>query len=444
MRVFARPCANHAFGDEDYEKVLTAWVDSHPCATVESLLGPLSQNMRGITSSSLVRVCPLLESFIESGCRQCILLPNRLEAAVISLVTKRPSLCKSTVSSRECFLITQHIVCHCKFLRAFARENEAPGKDRRYPKSGSIRRRLSATDWIVIRRVLSKVEIPKILGDRDEELCVSLEHPSSKGLKMALSTSSLASTIPFSDDGYPSFKDMAATLSSADEKPSAAIHGSLMEAIVAASSSSISASPKVTSSSSMMASPIAASRPSIASPLPDAKSVASVPGVLLDEDGWPIFPSMKTCSRRSPLADVEDEVAQPNYKLRKDAVLQARRSSMGPLADSKAAPAKKKPKLSSPPKMAGVVSKTTCCDQYNILETPLDKVSASSASDGRFEICGYVGGRRFHVCTLSRKAWGEGYVEFGNKIVDHCRMTGACKASALKYRDQLWSDRSGD
>ena len=158
-----RAKSNPMLGECEYQRCIEAWLNDNPVATPDSLLGPLIQSPQQITVAVLVRASPLVDRFVSSGCSQCILLNSRLESALMNVLDGRPSICKAGAAYTQAHLITQHVMTVCKYFRTFAREDSKPGKQRRFPKTGAIRRKLGVS-WAVIRPLISKIELPVTSG----------------------------------------------------------------------------------------------------------------------------------------------------------------------------------------------------------------------------------------------------------------------------------------
>ena len=96
----------------------------------------------------------------------------------------------------------------------------------------------------------------------------------------------------------------------------------------------------------------------------------------------------------------------------------------------------------TPAKKSKAAAPTTTVDYLSMCS--FQKVMVSVAQKGccRFEICAMVTtseglAKRMHVLTLHANSWGPTWEACGLKCAEHCRSTGATKASALKFRDSL-------
>ena len=220
----SRPLANHGVEQIDYEAVLTKWLKSSQYATIDMLLGMLIKSERSVTSTAMMRCIPIVDGFISVGCDSLCLLPIRLEMALVSTLSANPKLVKGGEAAvgLEAHNVAQHILIVLKILRAFIREEHKPASStgRRFPKTGAIRRRLAPSDWSLLRSVMNKVNLPDVSADSASLPSAParsrspLKQPIANACSIPLwvdrraRSSSPASTIPYSDDGFPNFDMM--------------------------------------------------------------------------------------------------------------------------------------------------------------------------------------------------------------------------------------------
>lgn len=124
----------------------------------------LREDTKGISAVSLLRALPLLHAFMEAGARQGVLLSYRLEAAALAMCAERPSLVAGRVQDAAA-MFAVHIGACFKVLRALVREDrqeQGARGGRRYPKTGHLRRRFNAADWVLLRRTMALLEMPDI------------------------------------------------------------------------------------------------------------------------------------------------------------------------------------------------------------------------------------------------------------------------------------------
>ena len=84
--------------------------------------------------------------------------PHRMESAWCMVFTDRPTLAGAS-PEHEALLVTIHLTCVFKIVRAMAREDKFPGPVRRYRRTGHLRRKFSAADIIMIRKTFALIEV---------------------------------------------------------------------------------------------------------------------------------------------------------------------------------------------------------------------------------------------------------------------------------------------
>ena len=378
-----RACANHDMSEELYIDILQTWLTKYPRSSLASILGPMVQHFRGVSTSTLIRAMPLMHMFIQRGATSAILLTGRLELAWGHVLSNNEGL---VISNRghEASMLTVHVQAVLKVLRALKREDDGPGSYRRFPKTGHLRRRLSIPEWAIIRPVLA--------------LLTGLKPEADSGSGDRVRSTSPASTIAWSDEGWPSFARLLS-----DE-------------------------------------PCDRSR--------------SPPGAIEDIQepcDWPSFGSLledvtKTrTSRRSlpslaracahgaePIADDNNEqgseqvpVATPSARTRKKTALEVRSANKQAKIPPKP---KAQPQAPSKPSVDDLVFKRVCVARTSE-DIPRCQVTAYVESDS--------GDKRIHVLTITESGWSSNFASASDKLAEFCRTPGCTKNKALSFRKSL-------
>ena len=399
---------------------------------------------------------------------QACLLGSKLETALICVFTDRPRLCKTESISREAHLVTQHVLVICKVLRAFTREDRFPttGSGRRYPRTSAIRRRLRPADWTVLRLVVNKVKLPG-LRDRDE---------SSSMESVVLPT--VTGRDRFDDDGFPDFARMvcdsnAAIVAAAVEVPTESDAVEVpkeMEAVEVPTESAaivVAAVEVPTKSDATLdeAAKVPTEIPMTADGFPDwARLVhrgASEAFVAKSDDTS--GPSPKRARVDEVSAPRVVPVCTPNYRMRKQMVLSARKAKdsrkrppttcearAATLDEGARAEKDNRPKpqtaceAPSSKQMLRTPPRVSEAPAAKLDDIPFDavKVAIATKGDVRYQITATVRThdgqkKRLHVCTLHEKSWGASWRDDGVKLADFCRRSGMTKSGVLVYKASL-------
>eukprot|EP00969_Alexandrium_andersonii_P048243 2117502-Alexandrium_andersonii.AAC.1 len=102
-----------------------------------------------------MRCLPLLDALVDKGAKQCVVLSHQFEAALSSILAKRPSL-SGNLTKFAAHDITNHVQTVCKVLRMVKREQDSVGKART-SKVGPLRKHLSSADRVLLSQTLAKV-----------------------------------------------------------------------------------------------------------------------------------------------------------------------------------------------------------------------------------------------------------------------------------------------
>ena len=154
-----RPMASHEMAEDTYVSIIREWLARYPAATVGALLGPYVKADRNVTCSTVMRSLGLVHDFVAAGQTQAVVLPHKMETGWCEVFTDRPTLASAS-ADHEALLVSIHLTCVFKVVRAIAWEDKFPGKVRRYARTGHLRRKLTAADMIMIRKTLALVEVP--------------------------------------------------------------------------------------------------------------------------------------------------------------------------------------------------------------------------------------------------------------------------------------------
>lgn len=436
-----RPLANHAMHEADYIDILQSWLQGFPQTSMSNLLGPLKMKPSEITPESLVRATPLIQKFVSEGASQCIFLVSRLENAVLHVLGKHKwASADQSSPATEAAMITQHLVVTSSMLRTIRREDEQSGKHRRFPKSSSLRRRMTSSDWAVVRPLLASIVLP---GPETRPLPTvaspskspaSSCSPSSAAKRASASlapaakktaTLNCAPEVEYDSNGFPIFRSLSDVYSD-----SVAEGKGILETTQA---------------------------PEGQQPLQtDAEDLSSV---AFDSEGWPVFQNMlqnrrsRPASAKPPLDQIASDGGGKDYEA--DAPIVAPRGwarkalalavRPGKRQASSARTSAKVPKLSV---KTPEPSLETPKPPYEMPEPSVDEVefervmsSQTSEKNARFEITAMIRldnkPKRLHVATLTRAKWGDSFAEKGNALLAFCKKSGATKAKALEFRAAL-------
>ena len=418
----SRAVANHDMTPEVYVDVMQTWLRKYPAASLSTILGPLVEDARGVSTTSLVRAMPLLHMFVERGAAMGVLLTYRLELAWARVLQDQPALVVSN-AGHDAAMLTVHIASVFKVLRAVKREDELPGSARRFPKTGHLRRRLTSADWAVLRPTMS------ILNE------------SSPGNSERMRSTSPASTAR-SEDGWPSF---ARLLSEGDldrsRTPTRALAGDAPD-----------------SDWPSFSSLLAGVRPSVSAMVAGEASTAFVkpvvpasvdndvglsicicaPSIVLTAGAKPVAPSCADDDAKSDAVPV----ATPNQRNRKKVALEIRSSKKAAKPPRPVEP--RQPEKPTRPQEHGAKPappinlsvEDTCFKRVRIARTKNEKVPRCQIT-AIVDVNGCE--KRIHVLTITLNGWGSSFSSAADKLEQFCRSQGATKNKAAAFRDSLYS-----
>ena len=137
-----RRVANASWDVGKYEAVLGSALDAEP-GSLSSRFGPFVTGATQVSAIVLLRALPLLDALLVAGQSSGVLHGQRVETALLSLLSRRPLLLGSAeVPLRVAHAFTDHLLAVLKALRTMKRENEVADTSRwarRYPNSGVAR-----------------------------------------------------------------------------------------------------------------------------------------------------------------------------------------------------------------------------------------------------------------------------------------------------------------
>ena len=383
-----RASSNPRVSEDDYVAILEAWLQTSPAATFSSLLGPYISLERESTPTSLIRASDLLKLFVKKGCDQCVLLGARLETAICRVLSTRPNLAGKE-PMKEAHLVANHVIAVCSMVRNMKREEDSPGRFRRYPKTSHIRRKMSTSDWIVLRPLLNGIKLITV----DESACTSAAVVSpastvkygddaSMGGSSALSAPSLTD-----DEGWPTFKKFDSTAVLA---PEFAI---------------------VPSTCHEQGKPLTM----VDWGCLDSDLLAK------DDDDYLLDMPLDKLEQKLPEA-VDEPIATPKYKQRKCKALEAK--SM-----RKHAALKPDKEVAVTNKIRNKIDKIAAntADVVEVDDLAFDKVfsTCTTEKNPRFQVTARVidsagKAHRVHVGTLSKMGYGESFASKGKQLVEFC------------------------
>lgn len=155
-----RRTANAEWGEEKYAAVLGAWL-LPMTGTLEARWGPFVKVVSQVSASTLVRMLPVCEAFIDAGQRSAVLHGHRLEAAIYSIVSDNPHLRRDGELPQHCaHSCADHLLAVLKALRTMKSEEEQPSGSgrRRFSKTSSLRRHLAPSELMRVKAVMQKID----------------------------------------------------------------------------------------------------------------------------------------------------------------------------------------------------------------------------------------------------------------------------------------------
>ena len=146
---------------ETYADVLREGLSLYQPGRLDIMLGPYAKDAAHVSSNSFVRCLPLLEKLIASN-KDAIVHGARFEAAChIVMGDFRYLIADQSVIATEAHMFTNHIMAVLKQVRQLQSEESKKSDEkwsRQYPKTGALRRRLSASDWDRTKLLLSRMD----------------------------------------------------------------------------------------------------------------------------------------------------------------------------------------------------------------------------------------------------------------------------------------------
>ena len=225
----------------DYRQSVRQWFASHPVVPLRSKCGPrLASDVRGVTPPMVRQVVGLMTALIDAGCSTGVIQASKLEQALRAEVTA------NSIMGSECEMnvdglahdVTNHIQSCVGLLRALRFEDEGTASmQRQHSKSGGFRRKMSSDDWVKIRPLLDKLEVkdhtptptkpgPSIAASSPGLSNATLQWnsceldangfptffrralaKSQSGASLGSHTSSVADTVFYDSEGFPSIDD---------------------------------------------------------------------------------------------------------------------------------------------------------------------------------------------------------------------------------------------
>ena len=137
---------------------MTAISDFTGDGSMQDILGPLNKETYQIGAGAMMRATPLLAALLDLGCRSCVVFPSKLMSAVKRSVTS-PSAVKGTTIEKFSSDVTDHIMCLFRMLRDLKKEALGLGGPSVSRKTASFKKKMTASDNIVIRSLLAKVDL---------------------------------------------------------------------------------------------------------------------------------------------------------------------------------------------------------------------------------------------------------------------------------------------
>ena len=154
------PKANRDVGSERYQVALEHFLLAQPHLEARVRLGPvLATSDRQVTPQGIVAAEKFLSSIIDAGCNNGKLQRVKLEAACHYVLNKHAFLRGKWGVKEAAVAISRHLLQVVHVLRTFAEESQKPGHGgvRKYPRTGSLRRRMSDHDHNVIESLAKRL-----------------------------------------------------------------------------------------------------------------------------------------------------------------------------------------------------------------------------------------------------------------------------------------------
>ena len=143
---------NGALAGNIYDTLVEAWIQEGPLGCLKTRFGgKLVRDFRSVSPTMLVASSTLMRSFIVAGCDQAVIQIPKFEASLRKQLAANPCLAGSVNPDVLVLEIGSHLQ-HCfTMLRNLHYEEQNEDPLRRNPKTGGIRKFLSASDWAVLQ-----------------------------------------------------------------------------------------------------------------------------------------------------------------------------------------------------------------------------------------------------------------------------------------------------
>lgn len=152
-----RSVANPNIHVNTYTKIIAAWFGSFD-GDAQQFIGPtLAKDSRSITPSAVIRMHTLLEAFIESGLKNGVVLPQRLETGISSALADMPEKAPKGVNLD---LFAHDLADHARFAFTVVR-NIRLEQDKPNPsgtsKVSAFLRKARTSELVVIKSMVAKL-----------------------------------------------------------------------------------------------------------------------------------------------------------------------------------------------------------------------------------------------------------------------------------------------
>ena len=143
--------ANPIVDVDSYIAMCRVYFLADPIATVDSRLGPrLLCDLRSCTPTTMSRIAPLLQSFLDGGLASGVVNSLRLERSLVELLGRNPGLGDR---DKLAYQVTNHVVSHLALLRCFKREYQ--------PKTSSLERQYPNIWWVPAQHVFPRLGLAR-------------------------------------------------------------------------------------------------------------------------------------------------------------------------------------------------------------------------------------------------------------------------------------------
>ena len=149
---------------DSYTSSVRAWLASPPVVPVTTKCGAsLAKHYRNVTPAMLIGALPLINGLIDSGLKTAVIQTSKMEQA-LRIELSANVICRGPAEDLEVLVHgvathVQHLMAMLRYLKAEDSAPAGPGGQRRYPKSGGFRRRMTLEDWASMRPVLDMLSV---------------------------------------------------------------------------------------------------------------------------------------------------------------------------------------------------------------------------------------------------------------------------------------------